>query len=130
MNNEEKVVAEVYKAINQNDILKVIELFDPEVVVVEPEGFPMSGTYRGHKDVREHFIKARDTWSEGSCDPEEFKVFGNKVIAFVHVRVRLKNQQDWIDGKIADVFTFHNGKITEMRIFADREKAIEWVQKS
>jgi ketosteroid isomerase-like protein len=44
----------------------------------------------------------------------------------VHVRVRLQNSAEWHETRLADVFTFQNGKATAMHAFADRNKALEW----
>jgi len=45
---------------------------------------------------------------------------------FLHVRVRLKDHTEWLDGHIADVFTFRNGKAVQFRTFADERQALEW----
>ncbi len=59
-------------------------------------------------------------------EPEGFKVAGDKIIVPLHVCVRLKDKLEWIEGHIADVFTFRNGKVIEMRTFAEMEQAIAW----
>ena len=51
-------------------------------------------------------------------------VAGDKIIVFVHVRVRLKDSTEWHERRLADVFTFRNGKA--LRAFADRRQALEW----
>ena len=124
--SEIETLKEVYAAINRNDIPGVLKFFDPEIERIEPPGFPSSGTYRGHAEVKAQFSQARDTWAEGGCKPEKFVVAGDKVIVFVHVRVRLKNKQEWIEGDAADVFTFRNGKVTQMRTFTEKQHALEW----
>jgi hypothetical protein len=53
---------------------------------------------------------------------------GERVVVFVHVHVRLKDRQEWIDARTADVFAFRGDKITEMRSFADKQKALEWAE--
>jgi len=119
-------VKEIYAAINRNDIPAVLERFDAQVERIEPAGFPSAGTYRGHADVKAHLSQGRETWAEGSCTPQRFIVGGDKVVALVHVRVRLKNQQEWIEGRLADVFTFRGGKVTQMRTFAEAPQALAW----
>ena len=119
-------VRAVYTGINQNDIPAASALFHPEIERTEPPGFPSSGIYRGLEAVRAHFSKARDTWAEGTCEPERLIVSGDNVVALVHVRVRLKGSPDWIDARVADVFTLHDGRITRMRTFGDPDEAIEW----
>ena len=121
-----EAIRDAYAALNQNDISGFMQILDPDIERVEPEGFPMSGTYRGLETVRAQFIQARSTWAEGGCEPERFLVDGDKVIVFVHVRVRLKDHTEWIDGRIADVFVWRNGKAIQFRTFADAQQALEW----
>ena len=103
-----------------------MQILDPDIERVEPEGFPMSGTYRGLETVTAQFTQARSTWAEGACEPERILVTGDKIIVYVHVLVRLKDKTDWIDGRIVDVFTWRNGKAIEFRTFADEQEALEW----
>lgn len=124
--SELEIVKEVYAAINRNDIAAALQLFDPQIVRVEPPGLPSSGTYRGLDEMKAHFLQARNTWAEGSCTPEKFLREGNKIVVFVHVLVRLKNKTEWIDGHASDAFAFKNGKIIEFRTFLDEKSALEW----
>ena len=121
-----EAIRDAYAALNQNDISGFMQILDPDIERVEPEGFPMSGTYRGLETVRAQFIQARSTWVEGSCEPERFLIDGDKVIVYVHVLVRLKDKSDWIDGHIVDVFTWRNGKAIQFRTFAEEKEALEW----
>lgn len=104
----------------------MIRDFDPQIVRVEPEGFPTAGTYRGIVDVQEHVRTGRATWAEGSCEPEKFLVKGDKVVVYLHVRVRLHGATDWIEGRFADGFVFRDGRIIEYRTFGERAQALEW----
>ena len=36
--------------------------------------------------------------AEGSCELERFIVAGDKIVVFVHARVRLKDHTEWTDG--------------------------------
>jgi len=45
---------------------------------------------------------------------------------FVDVRARLKHEVEWREGRLADVYTFRNGKAIAMRSFPDRRQALEW----
>ncbi len=116
----------VYAAINRNDIPAATEAFDPQIEWTEPVEYPGGGTVQGDARVRAHLSQARATWAEGSCEPERFIVAGDKVIVFIHVRVRLKHETEWREGHAADVYTFRDGKAVQMRAFADRRHALEW----
>lgn len=126
MNSAFQALEHFFAAINGNDMQAMIRDFDPEIVRVEPEGFPTAGTYRGIAEVQEHVRTGRGTWAEGSCEPEKFLVNGEKAVVYLHVRVRLHGATDWIDGRFADGFAFRDGRITEYRTFGERAEALEW----
>lgn len=123
---ETEVLRQLYDAINSNVIEAVLRCLDADIERIEPEGFPTSGSYRGYNAMKARFLEGRQNWAEGSCEPEDFVFAGEFVIALVHVRVRLKEHTEWIDARTADVFTFRNGKVLQMRTFADRDKAFKW----
>ena len=113
-----------FDAVNRNDVQAIVRDFDPQIVRIEPEGFPTAGTYRGSAEVQEHVRTGRGTWAEGSCDPEKFLTKGDKVVVYLHAWVRMKGATDWTGGRFADGFVFRNGKITEYRSFGEREQAL------
>jgi ketosteroid isomerase-like protein len=123
---ETETLKQVYAAINRNDIAAALTFFDPQIERIEPKGFPSAGVYRGHAEVKAHLAQGRGTWAEGSCEPERFAVAGDKVVAFLHVRVRLENKSEWIDARFADGFIFRDGKVIQMRSFAESQEALEW----
>ncbi|MGN6626449.1 MAG: nuclear transport factor 2 family protein [Tepidisphaeraceae bacterium] len=124
---EIEAIRQAFAALNRNDIPGFVSLLDPQIVRVEPAGFPMAGTYCGIDAVTEHLTRARATWAEGSCEPRGFTVVGDRVIVLIDVHVRLKNETEWREGRIADVFTFRDGKAIEFRTFGDERQAMEWV---
>jgi len=126
MSKEIEALERFFFAINRNDMRTVTKDFDPEIVRVEPEGFPTSGTYRGIEEIREHIRKGRGSWAEGTCDTEEFLQNGDKVVVYLHARVRLHGSSDWIDGRFADGFAFRDGKIVHYQSFAERAAALKW----
>ena len=126
MNNEIEILKQFFAAINRNNLQGITKYFDPQIVRIEPEGFPTAGTYRGIAEVREHVTKGRGTWAEGTCEPEKFLTHEDKVVVYLHVRVRLKDSTDWIDGRFADGFVFRAGKITQYFSFGERREALQW----
>lgn len=126
MKTQVRALESFFAAINRNDIDSSVADFHPEIVRVEPEGYATAGTHRGIPALREHIAKGRGSWAEGSCDPEKFLVNGDKVVVYLHARVRLKDASEWIDGRFADGFLFRDGKIAEYRTFWERKEATEW----
>jgi ketosteroid isomerase-like protein len=126
MNNEIEVLKQFFAAINRNDMQGITKYFDPQIVRVEPEGFPTAGIYRGIAEVQEHITKGRGTWAEGTCEPEKFLTKVDKVVVYLHVWVRLKDSTDWVGGRFADGFVFRDGKITQYLSFGKRLDALKW----
>ena len=115
-----------FAAINRNDMAVIANDFDPEIVRIEPEGFPTAGTYRGIGEVQEHVKKVRGTWAEGTCEPERYLVNGDKIVVYLHAWVRLKDSTEWTGGRFADGFLFRDGKIVEYLSFGERAQALKW----
>ena len=126
VSTETEALEHFYAAINRNDMQAIIKDFDPQIVRIEPEGFPTAGTYRGITAVQEHVKNGRGSWAEGTCDPESFFVNEDKVVVYLHAWVRLKGSSEWTGGRFADGFAFRGGKIVEYRSFAERADALAW----
>ncbi len=123
---EVEALKKAYAALNRNDIPALAALFDPQIERIEPADFPQGGTYHGLEAVTAHVSKGRGTWAEGRCEPQRFVVAGDRIIVLVDVRVRLKHETEWREGRVADGFTFRNGKAIQFRTFADEGQALEW----
>jgi ketosteroid isomerase-like protein len=120
---EVDTVHRAYAALNRGDVAGFVRLFDASVERIEE----FSGvTCHGLAAVTQHVAEGRATWAEGSCQPQRFSVAGDRVIVFVDVRVRLKNETQWREGRIVDVYTFRNGKVIEFRTFGDERQAVQW----
>ena len=123
---ETEALREAYAALNRNDIPAMVKAFDPQIEWIEPANYAGGGTYRGREKVEAHLSQARSTWAEGTCEPERLIVAGDKIVVFIHVRVRAKQKTEWVDGRHAAVYTFRDGKAIQQRIFDDIQQALEW----
>lgn len=123
---EIEAIRKAYAALNANDIAGFVAPFDEGIERIEPPDFPMAGTYRGLAAVKEHVAAGRGTWAEGTCSPTQILAAGDKVIAICDIHVRLKNSTDFLDGRIADVFTFRDGKAIGYRTFGEVNVALAW----
>jgi ketosteroid isomerase-like protein len=116
-----------YAAFNRGDIDAAVESFDPQIEWSEPVEFPGGGAYHDRDEVKRYLAQSRAPWAEGSSEPEQFIPFGNRIVVFVHARFRPKGSNEWTDVRLADVYTIRDGKIVQMRAFADRQEALRWV---
>ncbi|MBX3473422.1 MAG: nuclear transport factor 2 family protein [Planctomycetes bacterium] len=123
---ETETVRQVYAALNRNDVAAMVKAFDPQIERIEPSDSPHGGIYHGLDAVKAHIARARETWAEGECDPERLIATGDKVVAIINVRVRLKHENEWRQGRTVDVFTFRDGKAIQFRTFFDEQQGLQW----
>jgi ketosteroid isomerase-like protein len=125
----ENAIAELraaYAAFNQGDIDSAVRFLDPQVEWIEPTEFPGGGTYRGVEGAKQYLAQSRAGAAQVISEPERFISTEDRIVVFVHARVLPKDRETWQDIRLADVYTFQNGRATEMRAFASREDALRW----
>ncbi len=126
----ENAIAELraaYAAFNRGDIDSAVRFLDPQVEWIEPTEFPGGGTYRGVEGAKRYLANSWASVTLVISQPEQFISAGDRIVVFVHARVLPKNSETWQDIRLADVYTFQNGRATKMRAFANREDALRWV---
>jgi len=116
-----------YASFNRGDIDAAVHLLDPHVEWTEPAEFPGGGAYNGIDGAKCYLTQSRAGAAEVISEPERFIRSADRIVVFVHARVRPKESHTWQDGKLADVHRFHGGRVVQMRAFADRQDALRWV---
>jgi uncharacterized protein len=119
---------EAYAAFNRGDIDAALKPFASTIEWSEPAQFPGGGTYHGLDGVKRYLAQSKAGIAEGTSEPEQFVVVGNRVVVLVHVHVRGKGTNDWHEVRIADVYTVQGGKAIKMRAFADQQEALRWAR--
>ena len=120
------ILRDAYAAFNRGDIAAAVAQLDPQIDWTEPLEFPGGRSYHGRDDVAGYLTQSRANWAEGSSEPEQFIPAGNRIVVFVHARFRTQGSTDWREVRLADVYTFRQGKPVSMRAFADRQEALSW----
>jgi uncharacterized protein len=121
-----RLLGDAYAAFNRGDIPDAIASLDPQIEWIEPQEFPGGGTYHGRAGVMNYLTQSRAAWGEVSSEPERFIVSGDRIVVFVHARVRPKDSSEWREARLADVYTYKGGTPIAMRAFANREEALRW----
>jgi ketosteroid isomerase-like protein len=126
----EKAIAALraaYAAFNRGDIDAAVSSLDPRIDWNEPAEFPGGGHYDGVEGAKQYLTQSRAGAAEVISEPERFISSDDRIVVFVHARVLPRNSNQWQDIRLADVYTFRNGKAIQMRAFADRRDALHWV---
>src|ERR1041385_8228877 len=115
-----------YAAFNRGNLDAAVESLDASIEWSEPAEFPGGGTYHGRDAAKRYLTQSRAAWAEVISEPEQFIPAGNRIVVFVHARVRPHNGSEWQEVRLADVYTFRDGRAVEMRAFTDRQEALRW----
>ena len=114
-----------YDAFSRGDIQGAVEAIDldPDILWSEPESFYAGGTYRGPQGVAEYLTRSYESSEKAQSLPEEILEVGDKIVVFVHFQAWPKGGGQLREGRIADVYTVHDGKIVQMQAYSDPEEA-------
>jgi uncharacterized protein len=115
-----------YAAFNRGDIDAAVQSFDPDVEWIEPTEFPGGGAYHGVDGAKRYLTQSRAGAAEVISEPERFIPSGDRIVVFVYARVLPKGSGTWQEIRLADVYTFRDGRVTQMHAFADRQDALRW----
>lgn len=120
LNRRHQSIVDGYVAFNGGDLANAVQHLHPEIEWIEPDEFDAGGTYRGHEGVIEYLDRSRRTWEFIESFPERLVDIGkNVVVAVVRTKGRSRAQQREVDRLIADVYTFEDMVVVQMRAFAD-----------
>ena len=117
---------DAYAAFNRGDMDAAVASLDENIEWIEPKEFPGGGAYQGRESAKRYLTQSRAAWAEVTSEPEQFIPAGDRIVVLVHARVRAKGSNEWQDVRLADVYTFRDGKAIQMRAFADRDEAMRW----
>jgi ketosteroid isomerase-like protein len=114
-----------YEALNVPDVDAALKLCDSDVEVYMPPNVVAAVAPRGHRDVGKYLRGWFDSWHEYRPEPEGFVAAGEQVVALVNLRARGKGSRFEIQEQVADVFEFDSGKISKLRMYVQRDTALE-----
>jgi ketosteroid isomerase-like protein len=95
---------DAYAAFNRGDIDAAVAGLAPQIEWSEPESFPGGGTYHGRDGAKRYLAQSRAAWAEVISEAEQFIDAGDRIVVFVHARVRAKGSNDWQEVRLADVY--------------------------
>jgi hypothetical protein len=120
------ILRAAYAAFNRGDITAAVQSLDPNIDWTEPTEFPGGGTYHGREGAKQYLTNSRASVAEVISEPEQFIPAGDRIVVFVHARVRPKNSSTWQEVRLADVYLFRDLTPIQMRAFANRQSALQW----
>jgi ketosteroid isomerase-like protein len=120
-----EIVRRFYEAWTRDDLPGPIDLLDPEVEYVNPEGAIEPGTRRGLDEFTKANQKVLDAWDYWRCEIESLTEIDDKVVAVVHYRTRGRGSGVEIEGRESALWTLRDGKVTRYAWFHGVDDAAE-----
>ena len=120
------VVRAVYEAWNTGDMDALREMYDPDVIMRLPEGWPEPGPYVGREAVWREIEQLRDTWDADAFEQlSDFIDVGDRVA--VRYVWRSEGRGPESNMEYTHVNTVRKGKIFLIEFFRDHAEALEAV---
>jgi ketosteroid isomerase-like protein len=114
-----------YKAFNERGVEAILERLAPEFQVRDRESSPDRETRLGKQGIKELFDSYMEAFDAMRLEPEEFIEAGDEIVVSLYQLVRGKGSGAEVIGRVAHVWTMREGTAHRLRIFADKERALE-----
>lgn len=120
----------VYEAMARGEIDRVFEMVDPEIEWETSPNLPDAGVYRGREEIRAFLVEQREVvWggNDMAVEIERALDCGDDVLLFLRVRGKGSHTGIPLDVRIANLVTIRDGKAVRVKVFPDRQEALEAV---
>jgi ketosteroid isomerase-like protein len=119
---DREIAQRAFDAFNRGDIDAVLELCDPEIVILDPER--TGRRFEGPDGVREFFEEWLENWEEYRSEPVELAEAGDGML--VHARQTGKGRLSGIEinQDLFIAFRMRDGRFIEYRLYTEREDAL------
>jgi ketosteroid isomerase-like protein len=123
-----EVVRRQFDLWSQGDLDAWAQHWDPDVIVVAPEGWPEGDTNRGLEAWRRQAERLRDSWEEARVEIDEIRPSGpDGVVARIRYVTGGKDPGMSFDTAMAAAFFLRDGKIVRAQYCWDIAEALEAV---
>ena len=114
MTDDEKlaIVNTIYASTGAGDFDTAESLLTDDFFIIEAEGLPMAGEYRGKTALRGLYAHVFGTLKVADLEPEGMSVGGDYVVNLISFRFE---NPDLASAQLAEVFRFRGDKVCEIR---------------
>ena len=114
-----------YEAFNEGGIDAILERLGPDFHVRDRQSSPDRQTRYGKEGIKQLFDSYMEAFDALSLDPEEFIPAGDQIVVSLCQCVRGKGSGAKVEGHIVHVWTMRDGTAIQLRIFGDKDQALE-----
>lgn len=124
MSENVEAIRRGYDAWNRGDFGAVLELLDPEIEWILPEGGLNAGAVHGHEQVRAFMESYFDSFEYFRMEPERFIEATDQIVVFLRSPARGRGSGVEVEVRPAHVWTMRGGKAVRVEVFPERERAL------
>jgi ketosteroid isomerase-like protein len=114
-----------YEAVNRRDFATIVESFDPDVEWRDAPELPGSGVYRGPERIVAEIKSFLEIWEEIRIELVEVIPVDDRLVAVVGFHVLGRGSRVPLEGSVAHVWTWRDGKAVRLQAFMSKEQALE-----
>ena len=123
-----RILKDAYASFKQGDVESVLKTLIDDVEWITP-GLPelmqTAGNRRGQKEVAEFFATLNKQEDVELFEPHEYVAQGDKVIALIRYRGRVKATGKKVEADLVHVFTFAGGKVRKFQEYYDTAATLD-----
>jgi ketosteroid isomerase-like protein len=123
MSENAEVVRGALETFNREGVEAALAYFDPEVEWLGPPEWLEKHLYKGHDGIREIATVWAESFQEFRLDLEELIDAGDRVVALVYQRGRIKGGGTRIEQRIGYNWEVRNGKGVRVQVYFSWEEA-------
>jgi ketosteroid isomerase-like protein len=121
-----ELVRAVFKAWNAGDMDALRELYDSDIIVRAPEGWPEPGPFVGREAILRQWEQMRETWDADALET---------ISDFIHAGDRVAVRHIWRTAghgpepniELTSIYTVRDGRIIAIDFFWDHAEALATV---
>lgn len=114
-----------YQAFNEGGVEAFLEHLAPEFQVRDRASSPDRETRHGKEGIKQLFASYMEAFDALRLEPEEYIDAGDEIVVSLRQWVRGKGSGAEVGGRIAHVWTVRGANVLRLRIFGDKESALE-----
>jgi ketosteroid isomerase-like protein len=120
-----EVVRRTLDAFNRQGVEAALAYFDPEIEWRGPPEWLEAGVYKGHDGIREIASIWTQNFDEFRLDLDKAIDAGDRVVALVYQRGRIKRSGDLIEQQIGYDWEVRAGKGVRVQVYFSWEQVLE-----
>jgi uncharacterized protein len=120
-----ETIRRVYEAVSRGDWDAALGEASANFELIPPDRNPIAGIYRGPEEVRGFFDELWAPFDEAEVRPEEFLDLGDRILVFLHMRLKPTGSNATLEMRIAHIWTVRDGEIIRCEVFTERDEALE-----